>query len=482
VVVIVVRVIGKGKLAIFFIHSKVLPYFSVCFLKFDALMIKKLLPAVLICWHFYAAAQTIKTDVLVIGGGPLGVAAALQSARSKVKTVLAMPPSAAGNMEVKGMVTIRINANLPSGIWGEFRKRICGYYKNAAGYDTLGSEPLKFDAAVGWSVLEKMTDSIKDLTVYKNASFIAIKNDGDKWETTITQNGKTIKIIARAVVDATPDCAVAIKAGGKPATAFKNINTPANADLYRTCIATWGAMPPWVAAESSNGENERPYPAEYMPMRQVLVTGAENIFCLSPASAQSSMDYLPLGLQLGQGAGAMAAYIAFFKTTTAHLNVRKIQGELLDFKAYLLPFTDIKPNDPDWRAVQQIGLAGVLYGLWRVKGSTVTFNFEPDSPVGTSQLQPSLQQIYTRAFLWFNREKPGSLFTIGNMLSFISDYTLTDPVLLKTTIQRAWKTQFKFNSDFDIARPITRREFAVLANKYLNPFARTVDLDGRLVN
>jgi len=30
--------------------------------------------------------------------------------------------------------------------------------------------------------------------------------------------------------------------------------------------------------------------------------------------------------------------------------------------------------------------------------------------------------------------------------------------------------------------PITRREFAILANQFLNPFARAVDLNGRIVN
>jgi hypothetical protein len=68
------------------------------------------------------------------------------------------------------------------------------------------------------------------------------------------------------------------------------------------------------------------------------------------------------------------------------------------------------------------------------------------------------------------------------MLSLISDYTLTDPAILKSSIQRAWKTQYKFKLDFDMNRQINRREFAVLANKYLNPFSRTVDLDGKLVN
>ena len=91
-------------------------------------------------------------------------------------------------------------------------------------------------------------------------------------------------------------------------------------------------------------------------------------------------------------------------------------------------------------------------------------------------------EIYTRAFIWFNREKPGTQFTIGNLLSFISELTLTDPDNLRKSISKAWTEQFHFTSPFDPDRPINRREFAILANKYLNPFARTVDLSGRVVN
>jgi hypothetical protein len=49
-------------------------------------------------------------------------------------------------------------------------------------------------------------------------------------------------------------------------------------------------------------------------------------------------------------------------------------------------------------------------------------------------------------------------------------------------MQKTWNTQYQFNKRFDMQRPATRREFAVLVNKFLNPFARTVDITGKLVN
>jgi hypothetical protein len=218
-------------------------------------------------------------------------------------------------------------------------------------------------------------------------------------------------------------------------------------------------------------------------MKAVLPQNAENILTIPGAlSGSNDIEKLPSQLQLGQGIGAIAAYCAFFKTTTQNLRVRTIQGELLDFKAYLLPFADVSQKDPYWRAVQQVSATGLLKGVERVRGKDAQFLFMPDSLVATAEIQPVLTEIYSRAFLWFGKEKPSDKFTLGNLLSFISDYTLTDPAVLKARIQRDWKALYTFSPLFDLNHQVTRREFAILANKYLNPFARTVDLNGNMVN
>ena len=49
-------------------------------------------------------------------------------------------------------------------------------------------------------------------------------------------------------------------------------------------------------------------------------------------------------------------------------------------------------------------------------------------------------------------------------------------------MQANWKTKYKFPTPFDLKRPVTRREFAALANRYLNPFSRKVDMTGKLIN
>jgi hypothetical protein len=185
---------------------------------------------------------------------------------------------------------------------------------------------------------------------------------------------------------------------------------------------------------------------------------------------------------LGQGVGTVAAYCAFFKTTTKSLRVRTIQGELLDFKGYLMPFSDVNQSDPYFRAYQQVAATGLLQGVPYAKGNSVKIMFQPDSAVMTSEIKPVLNEIYTRGFIWFIKEKPAEKFTVGNLISLISDFTLTDPHILQILMQKTWNTQYQFNKRFDMQRPATRREFAVLVNKFLNPFARIVDITGKLVN
>ncbi|WP_259068558.1 FAD-dependent oxidoreductase [Mucilaginibacter sp. X4EP1] len=426
------------------------------------------------CTFLYA--QTVKTDVLVIGNDPGAVSASVQCARSKVKTIWVFEKLAINTTSTPtATYTIENGRNIPSGIWGEFRKLVQQSYYKKPGHDTSQYAALTFEADTAIAVLQKMTDTLKNLSLYKQTTFINIKKDNDYWAVSVRQNEKIITIKTRVVIDATTDGAIALKAGAKFDTAFKN----ANPNAYRTAIATGSVLP---GIENSN-ITYPPYPFYSIPMNAILLRDLENLLVIDKALPPGdNIQSLPAQLELGQGAGTIAAYCAFFKTTTQNLKVRIIQGELLDYKGYILPFTDINPKDVNWRAIQQVSATGLLNGKLQQTTAPAQFVFMPDSAVLTDEIKPIFSEIYTRAFLWFNNEKPGKMFTIGNTLSFISDYTLTDPQLLQKNIQKAWKSQYKFNTDFDLKQPITRREFAVLANRFLNPFARTIDLNGRLVN
>jgi hypothetical protein len=579
-------------------------------------MIRKLLIPLLFFACSFAHAETIKTDVLVIGGGASGVAAAIQSARSKVKTLLVEPgPWLGGGMTMGGMCVLDANRNLPSGIWGEFRRRVTDYYRPRLGYDTTRNSILRFEPYTGADILKKITDTVKNLTVKLKTPWTSIKKDGTGWDVTITINGQPVIVEAKIMIDGTETGEVAAKAGAQFVTvsetdkdaavesitwiailkdfgrntdkiiakpegydpalyeAFKGkdikqmlrevsipndkyminwagseqVKAETRTESYKKAklktlglvyylqtelgyknlglddqFSTSDHLPPMPYVEDSRrvkglirmilGDILKPYdresklfrtsiavgdaipagykqafPAYSIPLGVIVVRDVDNILLTEKAlsvtqEVNASTIDPSVQMTLGQGVGATAAFCAFFKTTTKHLSVRIIQGEILDYKGYLVPFTDIPQKDPHFRAIQQVSATGLLKGIQKVNGNTIEIHFEPNDLVSTEEIRPVLDEIYTRSFLWFNKEKPGAQFTLGNLLSLISDYTLTDPKTLQIYLQKAWTSQFKLTGSFDLARPVTRLEFATLTNRYLNPFAKTVDLTGRIVN
>ncbi len=592
-----------------------------------------------------AFADTIKTDVVVVGGTASGVAAALQCARSKVKTILVEPgPWLGGEMTSGAMCIMEGNRNLPSGIWGEFRKQVREFYKKTPGFDTTYNAVLRFEPYTGAAILKKMTDTVKNLTLKLKTPWTTVKKNGTGWELTITENGRTNTIRAQVLIDATETGDVATKAGvqfisgfdsrqdtgeqlapektipeiqditwcavlkdygaaadktiakpegynasrydclkgkdllrmvkggklpndkylikwsecansytsstdllslqkreqyykdmrlrtlgliyylqttgglknfglsdefgtpdqlpsipymreyrrakGQIRMVLDDILTPysRSSKLYRTSIAV-GDASPGQHFVGGNGPKTSypPFLAYSIPLGAVVVKDFDNLLVTEKSISVShlvnaSTFYPSVQMVLGQGAGTVAAYLAFFKTTTANLRVRTIQGELLDFKGCLMPFSDVPQTAAAFRAIQQVGATGLLKGIPHVNGKTAAVLFKPDTVVYTEEIKPVLTELYSHAFLWFNSEKPGAQFTVGNMVSLISNTTLSDPKPLRMALEKQWQTTYKFAQPFDTQRPITRLEFAVLANKYLNPFARNVDLTGRLIN
>jgi hypothetical protein len=438
-------------------------------------MLKKLLVLTLIIYSSFTYAETIKTDVLVIGNGVGAVSAAIQSSRSKLKTILLCKGDWLENMQGKSLITIAANRNIPSGIWGEFRKHIRLLYKGTPGYDTTYNAPLKFEPFAGAGIFKKIADTTQRLTLKLNTPYTAIKKDGTGWQVSITENGATNYIKAKTIVDATEAGDIVTLVGAQFPSQVVN-----NEKLYRTSIVSGDVL---EQADDRFKTSYPPTPAYCLPVYALIARDADNLFIADKAlPIAPTLQNLPLQIAVGQGVGTMAAFCAFFKTTQKNLRVRMVQGELLDFKGYILPFDDVNPTDHYFRALQQIAATGLLKGVQKKEGDNLQFLFMPDTMVNTTEIKPALTEIYSRAFIWFNNTKPGDQFTIDNLLSFISEITLADPQSFRITMQKDWKTKYKFTSDFDLQHPVTRREFAILANQFLNPFGRVVDLSGRMIN
>lgn len=441
-------------------------------------MVKKLLVFVLLFSCRFTYAETIKTDVVVIGNGTSAISAAIQSGRSKVKTLLLLNGPWLEELSLQRMITLNEPTYAPSGIWEEVDKELREYYKKTPGYDTL-SKALKFEPYTAGAALKRMADSVKMLTSKINVSYTSIEKDGTGWKLEVLIKGEKVTIKAKVLVDGTDDGEMIGKAGATLPPDIKTWLEKGPSTLFRTSIASGTCDSKGIATNYPNGA------VYYIPLSAVAVKDADNLLTISKTLFPAGANNLTAKIALGQAVGATAAFCAFFKTTTKKLDVRVIQIELLDFKSSLLYFTDVERSDPHYRSIQQIAATGLLKGRpinGAAENAAYEFGFMPDSAVTTAEIKPVLTEIYSRVFLWMNREQPGEKFTVGNLLSLISEITLTEPNDFKISMQKAWKAEYKFKSEFDLNKPVTRREFAVLANKYLNPFARAVDINGKTLN
>jgi len=188
--------------------------------------------------------------------------------------------------------------------------------------------------------------------------------------------------------------------------------------------------------------------------------------------------FIPPGnIELGQAAGATAAYAAFFETKTSLSNLKRIQGELLSYKLALMPFEDIKAVDSNWLAIQKIGVTGILKA--EIIGGKAYFN--PEVKVTYDEIKQPLKDYYYKAQIWFD-DHQNIPINLENTISLVSYIGNKSAEATKTELQKKWNKSYKFSSKYDLNKNLTRREFSVIINEYLKPFDDVnVDKTGRVI-
>jgi len=402
-------------------------------------------------------AQTIHSDVVVVGGTESGVAAAIQAAHSGVKVLFIVETN-----ELANNIFENSDTSYSSGIRANlFKLALKARTDSVSGIVNPLSRAIALDVLKGW------TDTIKNLTIMRNTSWQKVEKSGKGWDIKL-KDGKTIKV--NVAIDATPNGALASKAGipFDQATGYYKMSLALNQTniehlydnrLYRTSVGT------------GNSGNK----VFTIPLGSLVAAGAENFILAGRLPVLKTTKQLePATMANGQAAGATAAFCSFFKTTTSALNARVIQGELFAYKSWLIPFSDIKPADSNFAAIQHIGATGLLKGKI-VKGELL---FQPDGLISAEELRAPMREFYSRSQIWFADNKMDKL-TLDNVLSLIK-FNASRGDELNREVEKAWKTSFKFAGKYDLQHLVTRREFAVLADAYLKPFNVRIDISGNL--
>ncbi|MET0573745.1 MAG: hypothetical protein ABWZ79_20175 [Pedobacter agri] len=380
----------------------------------------------------FSQAQTIKTDVLVLGNSNAAFAAGIQASESGVNTIILT--------QSDGLKLIEFNKLPQTGITKAFEKRARKSLKIA---DSIALPEITNQILN--AVIKNWSDSSKLLDVTNNTTYFELKRSGSGWEAKLTKE-KSIKAKVLIVADDIRKILPALKVTSLNVAEAANLNYSEN--LYRTTIG---------------GINKT---TDFLSLYNLLIPNQENILYIKPDN-----------LEIGQAAGATAAYAAFFQTKTSLSNLKRIQGELLSYKLSLMPFEDVKIADSNWMAIQKIGITGILKA--DIKNGKVYFN--PEKEVSYDEIKQPIKDYYYKAQIWFDDHQniPINLENTISMVCYVGNKAVD---ATKAEIEKKWNKNYKFSSRYDLKKVLTRREFSVIINEYLKPFDMVnVDRTGRVI-
>ncbi|MBO9676531.1 MAG: FAD-binding protein [Sphingobacteriaceae bacterium] len=374
-------------------------------------------------------AQTLKTDVLVIGSGNAAYAASFQSFKSGVKTIL---------LTQKEQLDLNKTAAASKAFYQGFLKRET---ENAKSLESPKPKPDKKNQTKVIAV-----DSTQLLNVINNTPYTEIKRSGSGWEIKLSKD-KSIKAKILVLADNPEKLIAALKINALNPASSSLLNY--NENTYRTTVAS-------VASAGAN----------FLSLYSLLIPNQENLL------------YIPADqFEIGSAAGATAAYAAFFDTKTSLSNLKRIQGELLSYKHALMPFEDVKPADSNWLAIQKVGISGIIKA--EIKQNKAYFN--PEKEVSYAEIKEPIKEYYYKAQLWFD-DHQNIPINLENTISLVCYVGNKSVEATKAELQKKWNKNYRFKSSYNLKKILTRREFSVIINEYLKPFDDVnVDKTGRVI-
>lgn len=225
-----------------------------------------------------------------------------------------------------------------------------------------------------------------------------------------------------------------------------------------------------------------PIPSFNVPLGALIPTTIDNLIIAEKGISVSNVAngttrLQPCVLLTGQAAGTLAALSSRKKLQPRQVPVRTVQQQLLQAKAYIMPYIDVQPDNPHWEAIQKIGATGIL------KGTGIPFKwanqtwFYPDSLVKAANFASDIQ-----AFAKGNYQITGEYLSTRDAIAIAAQLAAArhgNSAKQNTmqTVSSSWTGWGLKN--FDPARNITRLELAVLLQQTFDPFSmKSVDHKG----
>ncbi|TKC65733.1 FAD-dependent oxidoreductase [Pedobacter hiemivivus] len=218
-------------------------------------------------------------------------------------------------------------------------------------------------------------------------------------------------------------------------------------------------------------------PAYNIPLGSLIPKNADGIIVAEKSVSVTNIvagasRLQPVVLTIGQAAGALAAVAIKNNLQPAQVNIREVQAALLESKAYIMPFIDVKPEDKNFVAMQKIGATGILKGTGiPYKWANQTW-FYPEQPINEYTLVEGVKSFYP---IIADQSPSGKLVNpafAAKLLSSVSKKKIDLSEISKVVNERIAKQEVNGET------VLSRRMLSVLIDHFLNPFAQEIDFNG----
>lgn len=412
-----------------------------------------------------ALAQSKRPQVVVYGSGADAFAAAMQAAMSNLNTVWLSP----GEKLVPELTTettaIEGHDQLDGGIWATVLARTLNH--DGRNDSIAAIAKMRINPQIAENTINELISRYPNLTLVRGAELRSVKKVRKNWQVELANR---VRYRIRAVVDASAD-AVLFRMALPGATPVAQATLPA--DYFQP-----GEYDP--LARTGVAVSDLGHAAYTLPLAVLVPADDSNLFTTRSLPALQSLltggvADVPLLMHAGQAIGAAASYAAFYETTSDKLDLRSIQGEIVQYGARLIPFQDTPIESPHFAAIQRVAATGLLPGRYRDDG---LFVFEAGNTVSTDEIAAVMDRLYSRSQIWFTDHQADTM-RLSDLLSLIK-YVGHRGNELEGQVEKNWQRRFQLPGAYDLDMPVTRQLFAVLMDAYCRPFDVKVGLDGTI--
>ena len=240
---------------------------------------------------------------------------------------------------------------------------------------------------------------------------------------------------------------------------IEHLKNPYNYSLYKNGIAVGNYPVDHHHAQYPGKVPEigfPPIPAYNIPLGCLIPEKIEGlIVCEKGISVTNIVNgttrLQPVVLLTGQAGGMLAAICVKEKKQPRNVDVRMVQQNLLKAKCYLMPFSDVKPDDLQWKAIQKVGVSGILKGVGVAKGWENKMFFYADSLVSENELATGLKNYF------------------GN---YKSQYQNSDSVI---SVRNAWNRIVEMQHYYCIKNKIPHKYPSVILNEWKSFLNKNAD-------